>query len=522
MILEGLVSHCLNHFDVHQCSCLLQQALDESFWGENNELSGILIPIMLAVKDMVPVHLLSFCQLVIKAYCAEILRIFHEDTVHPPSTSRCDLDKLVRVRKDNMSILGTYCVTKEAEWVGHLLKVLTAAAHGTDTSYDVKQLELLRELGYRLVHRLVPWVQHNVSVVNGLSLEDCFQEPARTQFDAYIASVNTDPNVFSAMSKSYFLLGYMVHHRLTRGMQKHGKVPKEFVFSCSTFLAQTFYTLEEKVEAFGDLGEVVGFTRQFEQSNGLHYAREGLFLFYSYVVFLYSAILKPSMALLFQAEKPVEAVRRIIANSTEAKTMLRNSCPLAISMSEVHLMFLFDFIVKGVMNTCTKDLFCRRLKGALGAQTGNTIRVSLSTEEHNNTSSKQSKLLGKRDQSQMEGTSKPALVPFSHINARISHLLLFIGDEEEVEQQQEEEEVQEDGTAENLLVDDNDADFLEALTVNNIYNPLETATQAPMGTVSSGGTCTQSQSQHQSSSQSQSQSQPLETCYTNGHCPMDV
>jgi hypothetical protein len=62
MILEGLVSHWLLHFGAQQFGFLLQRALDESFWGENNELSGIFLR-MLAEKDIAIVQLPSFRQL---------------------------------------------------------------------------------------------------------------------------------------------------------------------------------------------------------------------------------------------------------------------------------------------------------------------------------------------------------------------------------------------------------------------------------------------------------------------------
>ncbi|KAJ1406951.1 hypothetical protein B484DRAFT_469381 [Ochromonadaceae sp. CCMP2298] len=383
MKLDGLLDHSLAGIEDRSIyRGLVRAAIDpEHVKFSENDLEQIVLP---SIRPRLDGSVLAFCKSVITEYVERVHRVFSDEFL-----GIVDSDKQMKRREDNVGALANAVLL---EFRGRWTTRWEALAFHSDTQHSLEyKKSALRLFLLRLIDVLVEFVHAAIVRASGYSADTWFAEPCSNRYAAFIflRASKTSAAAFRAECKAYYLLGYMVHHRTRRGLlDRSSGIPPEFRQPYTQFLTEAFYSNgAEALEEMPDVAEIIGFTRNIEQFDGLKYARRPNFDFYRYISFVYYEIMKPEVALLFHCDRPVERVKATLFQSRTALDMLSTSCPACGSICPVALQGLYRFIVRGFLNTSLKDTYCRRLKSAMGPSTGSTIRTMLLTLEHKPTAS---------------------------------------------------------------------------------------------------------------------------------------
>ena len=122
-------------------------------------------------------------------------------------------------------------------------------------------------------------------------------------------------------------------------------------------------------------GDLTGFTKTAQLYGGLKFATPLLFDYFLYGNWLYYEYLSPDRLALYVEEDPLPKLLKFICENEVAMRLLQKF-NWGTASSDT-MMILHRFITSGLVNTNAKDMIGGKIKDALGAKTGASIRDSL-------------------------------------------------------------------------------------------------------------------------------------------------
>jgi hypothetical protein len=226
------------------------------------------------------------------------------------------------------------------------------------------------------------FISEQYARLKNIDAASILSEPDANKFATYQASHSEDKRLSD--HKNYYMIGYVVYNRFKK-LVASSRLTNEHRTFMTEYMEHAFYsrhpTTDQREQRDSEMGSIIDFTREIEKFDGLAYAKPATNLMFQYLSFVYYTVMSTVIAIVFHSDEPHVSVQKVLFGSSKGKELFLTSCAPSWNNESISSAKTVDeiyrFIIRGMCNVNSKDLYNRKLKSASGAKVGGQIRVAL-------------------------------------------------------------------------------------------------------------------------------------------------